>query len=289
MTPHSIKSNKVKPNTGSKRHLIFTNKNKALYREAGLSYIKKCFLISLFFFICTINSFADTGIKKIDETVSRTIDTEIETQKINSKWQNEKSALQSEFENISYLNEKLQKELQKIEAIHNSELEKNHELLRKQKQIDKIKNELNSFLEKVVFELEEFTQKDLPFHKEERENRITNLKELLLNDEIKAAEKYRQIFEALKIETDYAKTIEVYQNEINVKNETKTADILRIGRVSLFYLTLDKNESGFFNPLTNQYESLDSKFNSKIEKAAAIAKGEQISEFVDLPFGRIAR
>ncbi|MCB9482022.1 MAG: DUF3450 domain-containing protein [Desulfobacteraceae bacterium] len=254
-----------------------------------MSYIKKCFLISLFFFICTINSFADTGIKKIDETVSRTIDTEIETQKINSKWQNEKSALQSEFENISYLNEKLQKELQKIEAIHNSELEKNHELLRKQKQIDKIKNELNSFLEKVVFELEEFTQKDLPFHKEERENRITNLKELLLNDEIKAAEKYRQIFEALKIETDYAKTIEVYQNEINVKNETKTADILRIGRVSLFYLTLDKNESGFFNPLTNQYESLDSKFNSKIEKAAAIAKGEQISEFVDLPFGRIAR
>jgi len=254
-----------------------------------LSYIKKWILISTFFFICLASALADTGIKKIDETVSKTIDTEIETQKINSKWQNEKSTLQTEFENFTYLNEKLKKELKKIEAIHNSELEKNQELLRKQKQIDKIKNELNSFLEKVVSDLEIFIQKDLPFHNEERKNRLTKLKELLLNDETKAAEKYRQIFEALKIETDYAKTIEVFQKEIKVKNETKTAEILRIGRVSLFYLTLDKNESGFFNPLTSRFESLDSKFNSKIEKASAIAKGQQISEFVNLPFGRIVR
>jgi len=254
-----------------------------------LKHFKLVLMFFAAFFICQTSASAESIVKKLDATITKTIDTEIETQKINSEWNNEKSVLKNRFENLQHINHRLKKELERIESVYAMEQEKYSQILRKQEQTEKIKNELDNFLENVVSELETFVKKDLPFHLEEREQRLIKLKELLLNNEIKSAEKYRQIFEALKTETDYGKTIEVYQKEINSGSETKTADILRIGRVSLFYLTPDKTESGFFNPLSSNYEKLSSKYNSKIEKAASIAKGEQISEFVDLPFGRIAR
>jgi transcriptional regulator of heat shock response len=233
--------------------------------------------------------YADTGIKGIEHTVMQTIDTEIETQKIHTDWQDEKFKLEKKFESLLAANENLKKNLLKIEAAYDAEKEKNEELNRREEQITRIKKDLNRFLEEAVLKLEKFVETDLPFHPDERQGRVNGLKKLLYNEEIMGAEKYRQIFEALKIETDFGRTIEVYQKEIDIDNESKTVDILRIGRVSLFYLTLDKTRSGFFNLHSRRFEGLESKFNAQIEKGIAIAKGEQISEFVNLPFGRIVK
>ena len=55
---------------------------------------------------------------------------------------------------------------------------------------------------------------DLPFLLEEREDRVTNLRELIDRADVTAGEKYRRIMEAYLIEVDYGRTIEAYRGEL---------------------------------------------------------------------------
>ncbi len=133
----------------------------------------------------------------------------------------------------------------------------------------------------MIKSLKTLIEQDTPFLLEERLARVKKLEETLNRADIQTHDKYRIILEAFKIEYDYAKTIEHYQEKI----DGKTYNLLRLGRTALYYQTLDLKDYGYFNKDTKSWEEIrDMALKSNIRKAIKIAKKQQNVELLNLPF-----
>lgn len=133
----------------------------------------------------------------------------------------------------------------------------------------------------MIKSLETLVNQDTPFLLTERLDRVKRLESTLNKADIQTHEKYRIILEAFKIEYDYAKTIEAYQDKIN----DKTYNFLRLGRVALYYQSLDLKDYGYYNKETKSWDLIkDSVSKSNIRKAIKIAKKQQNVDFLNLPF-----
>ncbi len=129
--------------------------------------------------------------------------------------------------------------------------------------------------------LKTLVKQDIPFLLKERLDRVNKLEEILNKADIPSHEKYRIILEAFKIENDYARTIESYQDKL----DGKTYNFLRLGRVGLYYQSLDLKNYGLYNKETKSWEAItDIKSKSNIIKAIKIAKKQRNVDFLNLPF-----
>lgn len=133
----------------------------------------------------------------------------------------------------------------------------------------------------MIKSLKTLISQDTPFLLEERLQRVEKLESMLNRADIQTHEKYRIILEAFKIEYDYAKTIESYQDKI----DEKTYNFLRLGRTALYYQSLDLKEYGYFNKESNTWENIEELASkSNIRKAIKIAKKQQNVTLLNLPF-----
>ncbi len=100
--------------------------------------------------------------------------------------------------------------------------------------------------------LDLFIHADLPFLMGERETRIEALKALETQSNVSAAEKYRKALEAYQIENDYGRSIEAYEGELE---DGRSVNFVKIGRVALFYQTIDKSETMMWNNETREWDA----------------------------------
>ena len=149
--------------------------------------------------------------------------------------------------------------------------------------IDGTKREIFPFLSRLVSALEQFIILDIPFLPEERETRLKRLKNNLDRSDISLAEKLRQIFEAYRIELDYGRTIEAYQANLDLNGARQNLHFLRVGRVGLFYLSLDQSRCGFWNSQTKAWESLADDYIHSISQGLAIAGKKLPPDLLRLP------
>jgi hypothetical protein len=131
--------------------------------------------------------------------------------------------------------------------------------------------------------LEKFVALDVPFLPEERQQRLLKLKAMILKADIKRAEKFRRIIEAYQIENEYGNTIEAYKDEIELEGAKIPVDILRLGRVGLYYQRLDGAESGHWDKTKKSWQPLSDSYDTKIHKGLAIARKEMAPELLTLP------
>lgn len=147
--------------------------------------------------------------------------------------------------------------------------------------IEQTQKNIFPLMTNMIKSLKTLIHEDTPFLLKERLQRVQRLENSLNKADIQTHEKYRIILEAFKIEYDYAKTIESYQDKIN----EKTYNFLRLGRTALYFQSLDLKEYGYFNKTTKSWENIeDSKSKSNIRKAIKIAKKQQNVSLLDLPF-----
>jgi Protein of unknown function (DUF3450). len=161
------------------------------------------------------------------------------------------------------------------------------ETLRMIKEAARIHEELQSYLETVVTRLEGWIKKDVAFLSEERTDRLASIKEMLDRQDKPLAEKYRRVMEALQIETEYGRTVEVYQKTIELEEKPRLVDVLRVGRLSLFCRTPDGKLAGAFDQRNQKWAVLPSKYRREINKAADVAGRRRTIELTKLPIGRL--
>ena len=66
-------------------------------------------------------------------------------------------------------------------------------------------------------------------------------------------------------------------------------DVFRLGRLNLFYLTLDQEHCGFYNEAERTWQPLDESFLRPLKSAVAMAAKRQPVEMVSLPLGRMVQ
>lgn len=132
-------------------------------------------------------------------------------------------------------------------------------------QVSVIERQMLPLMTRMIATLELFIERDLPFLLQERRDRVAFLKELVNRSDVTAAEQFRQVMDAWQQEMgDYGSNSEVYVDTIEVDNQQREVNILRLGRVALLYLTPDGNEAGAWDQSVRDWVVLDSSYNEDI-------------------------
>lgn len=143
--------------------------------------------------------------------------------------------------------------------------------------------EVMPLMARMVDAYEAFVALDLPFLPDERQRRIRELHALLPRADVTISEKYRRLLEAFQAENEYGRTLEAYRGTLHAGEPAeRTVDFLRVGRIGLFYRTLDGAECGRWNPATKAWEPLDG-YRGAIETGIAMARKQIAPELLELP------
>lgn len=210
------------------------------------------------------------------------------TQKQEERWRYEKEKLVALYEKLESEQALLQgrrNELQEsVQAARQRVAEKEKQLT----DIEQIGSRIEPFLKDLVAQLRQHVADDPPFLPEERQLRIQRLDELMMDPDITVSEKYRKVMEALLVEAEYGNTIEVYQQTITVENTEMLANIFRLGRISLFYQTLEQRQCGLFDVAAGGWKPLSAAYNRDVGAAIEIGSKRKPVELLSLPLGRMS-
>jgi len=157
------------------------------------------------------------------------------------------------------------------------------ELERRKVEAERIRRELEPFLETVVNRLEAFVSKDLPFLPEERARRIVFLRESLDDYHLALSEKLRRVFEALLVETEYGRSVSSAPDELVINGRTTRVSTFRLGRTALFYQTADGAEAGMWDAAAGQWRPLDGVWARNLKFASDMANRKRAVELLQLP------
>ena len=134
--------------------------------------------------------------------------------------------------------------------------------------------------------LDNFVAEDIPFHTEERQQRLAYLKSSMIDPNISLPERYRRVLEAYQIESEYGYTIESYPHKINIAGGKLHVNLLRTGRVGLYYQSDDGQRSGYWNPDKSAWEIAPDDVEGEIKKGMLIAQKQRPHSLLILPIVR---
>lgn len=230
---------------------------------------------------------ADTS-EIVKKNVEAAIDVRQASQKEQEKWDARRAELAAEYDRLAAENEILEAEHQRL-SDQSAALGRTIAQLEQEKtQTRQVREELLPFLADVQADLTRFVTHDMPFLPEERAVRLEKLAALMEDAEIPVAEKFRKTMEALSIEAEYGNTIEVYHDRIRLGEQQVSGQIFRLGRISLYYLSLDGQEAAVFDVGEQQWRLLDDRFVPEVAAAVEIALKRRTAGILDLPLGRLA-
>ena len=132
--------------------------------------------------------------------------------------------------------------------------------------------------------LETFVELDVPFHLDERMERIAFLRSNLDRSDVSIAEKFRQVLEAYKIENEYGRKIDAYKGSVEIDGVERDVNFLRVGRISFLYQSTDTEMSGAWDQASRSWVPLSrGEYRNAIMKGLRIARKEASIDLMNLP------
>jgi len=230
----------------------------------------------------------ETPDRQVRQTVQGTVDIRQETQKKEDLWAQEKDKLQARYRSARAQVEELEKRKEMLARKDAALREQVAELERRIAEAERLEAGLQSVMEETLAGLDAFVGEDLPFLAEERALRIASLEETLAQPDATPADKLRRLLEALQVETEYGDTVETYEQKIDVDGEPVYADIFRLGRLSVFWMTPDGRRVGEYDRVSGRWVELPERYRKGIRMAVEMAAKQRPVELIRLPVGRIA-
>ncbi len=231
----------------------------------------------------------DSGVDRARQATDEAIVTRQQTQEQKDAWSGEKAALVARYRaakaKVTWLDKRRSEEQAQVVAIE----ARVAELGRRLAEADRLESSMQDTLQVIYDRLADSIQESVPFLPDERETRLASLATELVRPDVASGEKLRRLLEALQVEASYAATVEVYQDRIMVAGTEVHADILRVGRVALFWRTPDGDRVGTFDQAVRQWIELPSRQKRSIALAMEMATRMRPVEISELPLGRIAR
>lgn len=153
--------------------------------------------------------------------------------------------------------------------------------------IEEVRNvtqELPLLMEKMVASIEQFIELDMPFHLEQRRQRVEFVKRAMEDPNVSNAERFRQILSLYQTENSYGRTHETYPATLEINGEERDVEILRVGRVALTYQTRDMSMTGAWDQENRQWVELEpGDYRAAIDQAIDVSSGLIAPEILELP------
>ena len=250
--------------------------------------MNKVFNFLIFFAVISVNAQVvdDNPEKLVDETIqkqSSTIESLQVAQEKIDKLDAESKKLTNEYKDTVVEYEILNRYDNQLQKITESQAEEIKNLLDQIDSLDETNKYVLPLLERMVFTLRDLIELDIPFLLDERMLRLEELESILYQANFSTAEKFRKIYEAYQIENEYGRTIEAYSGNININGVNLAAQFFRLGRLNLFYMTPDQDETGYWNKDTNSWLHLGGKYSDEIDSALKVAYKQAPPDFITLP------
>ena len=224
---------------------------------------------------------------QIEEPIRRAIEIRRQTQLREDRWQEEKQRLLYRYEMLAEENARLEKQKESLIRRVGAARERLAALKSEQAETARFGEELIPYLESVYTRWAEWLATDLPFLKKEREARRARVQAVLHSPDTTVGEKFRRVMEALFVEAEYGNTSEVYRETIMVNNEKIMANIFRLGRMALFFQSLDGTVTGVYDVAAATWRTLPRRCNRAVNTAFAIGTRRRPVELITLPLGRL--
>lgn len=146
-----------------------------------------------------------------------------------------------------------------------------------------VERQIMPLMIKMIANLDSFIEGDLPFLIEERKQRVLFLKDAITRSDVSVSEKYRQVLDAYLVEIDYGRKIETYQDVQNLSGVDIEVNMLRLGRTALIYQTIDQQNTAVWDSTSNQWLTVDRKYNTPVRNAIRIANKQATANLTTLP------
>jgi hypothetical protein len=226
--------------------------------------------------------------EKVKQPVDASIELRQSAQKEADQWEEKRQELAVRLDRLSAERDALLSVRDRLRERVEAQRRAVASLQRQLSELDRIAGEILPFLDQVHERLSEWVKRDLPFLAKERNSRLARLREILDDPLVHPSEKFRKTMEALLIEAEYGTTVEVYRQPIELEGREVLTDVFRMGRVSLFFQTLDGTKSGFLDPASRTWTLLPPDRNRVIAAALDMGSRRRSVELLDLPIGRLA-
>ena len=185
-------------------------------------------------------------------------------------------ALNRELDSLTVYNDQLQRLVQ-------SQDEEQVLIHRQMDDIELTQREIVPLMLRMIDSLERFVTDDIPFLQPERLQRVQLLRDLMDRSDVAVAEKYRRALEAYQIELDYSRTLEAYREELGLDGQDLTVDFLRLGRIGLYYQTLDGRAAAYWDQVAQTWMPLDTSGRLAVRRALRVANQQAAPELLELP------
>ena len=149
-------------------------------------------------------------------------------------------------------------------------------------QVDVINRQIFPLMTRMIDGLEQSVALDVPFLMGERTKRVNDLKDIMERSDVSVAEKFRKVMEAYQIENDYGTSSETYEETLTFGDDTRSYNILRIGRVGLYFQSDDAKITGRWDNNAREWVRDDSARN-EIRKGLRMAKQLIAPEIIVIP------
>ncbi|HEY5642884.1 MAG TPA: DUF3450 domain-containing protein [Woeseiaceae bacterium] len=149
-------------------------------------------------------------------------------------------------------------------------------------QVDVINRQIFPLMERMIDGLEQSIALDLPFLMAERTKRISDLKGIMERSDVSVAEKFRKVMEAYQIENDYGTSSEFYTESLTFDGATRSFNVLRIGRLGLYFQSDDTKITGRWDDTSRQWV-IDDSARNEVRKGLRMARQLIAPELIIIP------
>lgn len=185
---------------------------------------------------------------------------------------------------------RVQKELD-IQKLYNAQLQaqirvqdaKKLEIRQAIEDVSRLQRQIPPLSGKMLESLADYIRLDLPFHIQLRTGQIEMVRQSMVSADIKPSEQLRQILELYDIEMQYSRTIDTYDQFIDIDNHELEVSVLRWGRLALLFLSKDESTVGIYNAQQKQWQALPSSYRNDVRKGLRMARKQASLDLLLLP------
>lgn len=252
--------------------------------------IKRILLaVALFTLVGAGTTLAQDSPDAVHNKVSKTISTESKAQEEADTWNWEKSPYLDDIRDLKYRITWKQYRQQKFRNYIKGVEESIESLKFKKEEINKLREQLEPYLEEVVDRMEAFIKTDLPFLPDERQRRIDSLRSALNNYNLALSEKMRRVFAlGLQAEAQYGRMKESQEDvTLNLDGIETQVTLFRLGRLAKYYMSIDGRQIGRWNQESEQWEAVSDDQLKEFKRGFDMVLQKRAAEIVELPLGAI--